>query len=313
MLSRVAESLYWIARYTERAENTARLLDVNYYATLEGGKLVQGQWAPLLAITGAEETFRAQVGRPDARSVPQWLAFDRRNPSSIVSCVAQARENARTLRDRIPSEMWECVNKAYHGLCFGTEGVLEREALHDYCVSVREASHLFFGISMATHPRDEGWAFMRAGQRLERADNVLRLLQVRYRRTRGEGKELAGALENHRWLAVLKSASAYEAYRKRVRSGLEPRRIAAFLLLDPGFPRSVRFCVNALNVSLRDIDRLNPGVQQGLLRRVGWLAARIEYADIDQILSGEELGLDQLLTEFGAIGAQIYESYFRVA
>jgi uncharacterized alpha-E superfamily protein len=307
MLSRVAENLYWIARYIERAENIARLLDVNYYATLEGAGLVTQQWSPLLSITGSQDEFIAKGYRADAKSVPQWLAFDASNPSSIRSCIAQARENARALRDRISSEMWECINSAYHKLCFGTEHVLPNDELHQYCVTVRDASHLFFGIAFATLLRDQGWLFLQAGRHLERGDAVLRLLQVRYRNT--DEQTIAQALENHRWMAVLKTASAYEAYRKS-KSRLEPRSIAEFLLLESDFPRSVRYCADTLRTSLELIAEANRGSKRDALREVGWLAAKLEYAQIDQILDDENPSLEQLLAEFNTVGAAIYRAYF---
>jgi uncharacterized alpha-E superfamily protein len=309
MLSRVAENLFWIGRYIERAENTARLLDVNYYATLETGGLVTEQWAPLVAITGSDDEFRKRGERADGRSVPNWLAFAPENPSSIRACITQARENARVLRDRISSEMWECINRAYHKLSFGTEFVLPNDSLHDYCIEAREASHLFFGIAFATLPREEGWQFLRAGQKLERGDNILRLLQVRYRRS---GKEaVAEAIENHRWMAVLKTASAYEAYRKRYQTRLEPRRIAEFLLLNPTFPRSVRYCADSLRGSLEAIAAENPGQRKDALREIGWLAARLEYATIDSILDKNNPSLDALLEEFNNVGQVIFEAYFK--
>jgi uncharacterized alpha-E superfamily protein len=307
MLSRVAENLFWIARYIERAENIARLLDVNYYATLEGGGLITQQWSPLLAITGSQDEFKAKSYRADSRTVPNWLAFDPSNPSSIRSCIAQARENARALRDRISSEMWECINSAYHKLCFGTEHVLPNDELHQYCVTVRDASHLFFGIAFATLPRDQGWQFLQAGQHLERGDALLRLLQVRYKNTGGQA--VAEALENHRWMAVLKTASAYEAYRKS-KSRLEPRGIAEFLLLEPDFPRSVRYCAETLCAALELIAEANRSGKRDALREVGWLAAKLEYAQIDQILDQENPSLEQLLGDFNAVGAAVYRAYF---
>ena len=309
MLSRVAENLFWIGRYIERAENTARLLDVNYYATLETGGLVTEQWAPLVTITGSDNEFRKRGERADGRSIPNWLAFAPENPSSIRACITQARENARALRDRISSEMWECINRAYHKLSFGTEFVLLHDSLHDYCIEAREASHLFFGIATATLPREEGWQFLRAGQKLERGDNILRLLQVRYRRSGNEA--VAEAIENHRWMAVLKTASAYEAYRKRYQTRLEPRRIAEFLLLDPSFPRSVRYCADSLRGSLEAIAAENPGQRKDALREIGWLAARLEYATIDAILDKENPSLEALLEEFNNVGQAIFEAYFK--
>jgi uncharacterized alpha-E superfamily protein len=326
MLSRVAENLYWIGRYIERAENNARLLDVNYYATLESGGLVAEQWAPLLKITGSEESFeqfeaaQQAAETANAQAVPRWIAFEPRNFSSIRSCIAQARENARALRDRISSEMWECLNMAYHRLCFGTEHVLPNDALHDYCVAARDVSHLFFGIAEATLPRDLGWYFLGAGRELERADNVLRLLQVRYRRTSNDAV-IHEAFENHRWMAVLKSASAYEAYRKEYQTRLEPSQIAEFLLLNTSFPRSVHACAEALHAHLKAIAKeTSVGGRGDILRESGRLAAKLRYSTLADIIKpedgdrdqddDEETGIDELLSGLGRIGAMIYKTHF---
>lgn len=309
MLSRVAESLFWIGRYVERAENTARLLNVNYYATLEGGSVISEQWEPLLAISGSHERFRSLMGRADGRSVPQWLAFERGNSGSIASSIASARENARGLRDRIPSEMWEALNTTYLRLCFQTDNVMEKDGLYEFCVSARDASHLFFGIAFATLPRDEGWAFLRAGQMVERGDNVLRLLQVRYKQRSGDLTQIA--VQNHRWMAVLKTASAYEAFRKRSQQGLDPRAIAEFLLTEATFPRSVLYCAENLEDALRQIDRHNPGCQPALLRESRWLTARLEHASVEAVLAREDPSLDTLLRDFNALGSAIADAYFR--
>src|SRR6266568_5025948 len=175
MLSRIAENLYWIGRYIERAENTASLLDVNYHANVEapvipGAKgIVTEQWAPLLTLTDDEAAFRKYYDRADGRTVPEWLAFHPQNSSSIRASLTRAREDARGLRDRISLEMWETLNRAYLELCLSTDRVLEQDGLHEYCVAAREASHLFSGIAYATLPRDLGWYFLLAGQQLERA------------------------------------------------------------------------------------------------------------------------------------------------
>lgn len=308
MLSRLAESLYWMGRYVERAENTARLLNVNYYATLETGGRVSEEWKPLLDISGTKEGFAEHFGRADAHSVATWLAFERRNSSSIASSLSRARENARGLRDRIPSEMWEAINRAYLDLCFQTEDVLARDGLFEYCSAARDLSQMFFGIAFATLPRDEGWSFMRSGQLLERGDNLLRLLQVRYGAA-GTGPVQA-AVDNHRWMAVLKTVSAYEAYRKRKHSGLDPRVIAEFLLLDEAFPRSVRYTAANLHDALVQIQRLHPQAHPELLRQASWLRARLEHADVDDILERESPSLGELLVDFNAVGSGIYSAYF---
>ncbi|UBV45215.1 alpha-E domain-containing protein (plasmid) [Deinococcus taeanensis] len=310
MLSRLAESLYWIGRYMERAENTARLLTVNYYATLETGGQVSEEWRPLLDISGGKDTFAQRYGRVDATTVPTWLAFDRTNPSSVSSSLARARENARGLRDRIPSEMWECLNRAYHDLCFQDEEVLARDGLFEFCSAARDTSQFFFGIAFATLPRDEGWLFMRAGQMLERGDNVLRLLQVRYRHRAVDPALMA--VNNHRWMAVLKTASAYEAYRKCNHASVTPRTIAEFLLLNAAFPRSVRYSSENLYDALAGIDRIHPGAHPELLREARWLLARLEHATVDELMDRDQQDLGTLLNDFNQIGSKISASYFTV-
>jgi len=316
MLSRIAENLYWIGRYIERVENTARLLDVNYHAIVEapvvaGARgIVTELWAPLLALTGDEAAFREQFDRADGQTVPEWLAFHPQNGSSIRASLARAREDARGLRDRISLEMWETLNRAYLQLCFSTERVLAEDGLHEYCAAAREASQLFFGIAHATLPRDLGWHFLLAGQHLERADNVLRLLQVRQRQAAGQ-EPVARGLENHRGMALLKSVSAYEAFRKRYHTALEARRIAAFLLLDPDFPRSVRHNLTALQRTLVDIERLNPGASDAATRHVGWLAARLEYLPgVERILDDKDPSVEVLLEEVAEVSDAISSTYF---
>lgn len=316
MLSRIAENLYWSGRYVERAENTARLLNVNYHAIIEaplvpGARgIVAEQWAPLLDILGDEESFREHYERADRTTVPEWLAFHSANPGSVRSCLALARENTRTLRDHISVEMWEALNRAYLSLCFNTEGVLERDALHDYCEEAREASALFFGIADATLSRDLGWYFLKAGQYLERADNVLRILMVRYRQYRNQGP-IAQGVETHRGMALLKSIGAYEAYRKRSHNPLEPAHIAAFLLLDPNFPRSVRFSAHVLKEILQEIHARNPGTSLEPARLSGWLSAKLEHMrDASSVIDHEEPSLESLLDELAEISLEATRCYF---
>ena len=315
MLSRIAETLYWIGRYIERAENTARLLSVNYLALMEaplvpGARgIVTEQWAPLLSITGDEESFRQHFERADAGNVSTWLAIHPNNPSSIRSTLAFARENARSLRDRISTEMWEAINRTYHALCLECSESLEEDRLFDYCVSAREASHLFFGIADATMPRDLGWHFMRAGQYLERADNTIRTLRVPYRQYRGQAP-VAEGIEAHRGMALLKSLSAYEAFRKRYRTQLEARLIAEFLLLDAEFPRSVRFALQAVNDILAELAIRNQGSGSEAQRHSGWLAAQLAYRQVSDILEAENPGLDTLLDDIATLSESITVTHF---
>ena len=321
MLSRIAETLYWLGRYVERAENTARLLDVNYHALVEA-PLVSGatdivteQWAPLLKIMDNEASFLQHFEGADAASVPVWMTVHSENSSSIRSSLAFARENARALRERISTEMWESVNRTYLELCVGASNTLE-EDLHDYCFKAREASHLFFGIADATLPRDMGWYFIRAGQYLERADNTIRTLMVRYRQYRGQAP-VAEGIELHRGMALLKSLSAFEAFRKVHHHGLEPASVAQFLLLDPHFPRSVRYCVRVLSEITNELVLRNPNTSLEARRQAGWLSARLEYmrdaSDITEADDGEALSLEALLQNLAEISDELTRIYFSQA
>lgn len=313
LLSRLAENLYWIGRYLERAENTARLVNVNYYATLENASGAAEYWKPLLDLLGGDAEIRVKYGQVDARSISAWMAFDRDNPSSIATSLAYARENARGLRDRIPSEMWEAINRTYLSLCFDTEQVLDRDGLFDYCVAARDASQLFFGIAFATLPRDEGWSFMRTGQMLERGDNTLRVLRGRFRGVEVEPQRdpTFRAFQDQRWVSVLKGFSAYEAYRKKVHTGIDPEDIADYLLLDPYFPRSVRYSADNLHDALMQIEQWHPGQHPDILRLSRWLVARLQYVEVQDILEREEPSLEVLIGDFNRVGAAIHNAYFK--
>ncbi|WP_291426821.1 alpha-E domain-containing protein [Deinococcus sp.] len=312
LLSRLAENLYWTGRYMERAENTARLLNVNYYATLENAGRAREYWKPLLELMGGDAPLRAKYGRVDARSISQWMAFDLDNPSSIASSMRYARENARGLRDRIPSEMWESVNRSYLQLCFENESVLDRDGLFEYCAHARDSAQFFFGIAFATLPRDEGWSFMRAGQMLERGDNTLRVLRGRFRGLDADISDhpTARALQEQRWVSALKGLSAYEAYRKQVHSGIDPDLIGDFLLLDEFFPRSVRYSAVNLKDALKQIEQWHPGQHPDILRLARWLVARLQYLTVDDILKVEDPSLEVLIGDFNRIGAAIHNAYF---
>ncbi|MBX3144591.1 MAG: alpha-E domain-containing protein [Trueperaceae bacterium] len=317
MLSRIAESLYWFGRYVERAEHTARLLDVNYHAIVEaplttGRSIVAEQWAPLLASTGSEDGFRMHFDRADSNSVPHWLTLHPDNPVSIRASLSFARENARALRDRISTEMWEAVNRAYLDLA-QSPNLWDEADLHDYCVAVREASHLLLGIAHATLLRDDGWSFLRAGHYLERGGSTVRLLQVRQRGARSDEPVSAG-LALHRAMSLLRSASAYEAFRKRHHGSPDLASISAFLLLDPTFPRSLLYCCEHLDEVLHEIGLRHPAESSREAQRLsGWLAAQLRYCgDVAEILDGGGAfpGLDELGTRLAGLSDEIGRSYF---
>ena len=319
MLARLAASLFWMARYLERAEHTARLLDVNYHAIVEaplavgGRRIVAEQWAPLLRITGSDTAFREHFDRADGASVVAWLTMHPANPGSIRASLGFARENARALRDRISTETWEVINRNYHTLASGSSTAPGDDDLHDYCEAVREANHLVMGIIDATLPRDLGWHLLRAGRSLERADNVIRTLMNRGRRA--DDGPVADGLEAHRMMALLKSMSAYEAFRKRHHGAPEPRAVAQYLLLDPDFPRSLRHSLHELHDAIVTLGRYGAARPEAerLERQIGWLAARVAYCpDVDRILEAGEPSLETLLDDVAGCADEIARTYFAV-
>jgi uncharacterized alpha-E superfamily protein len=310
MLSRIAESLFWMGRYVERMENTARLLDVNYHATLEGAGALEAQWEPLLDITFTKDTFGEFFTATDTQSVSLWLAVHTENSASVLSSLTFARENARSLRNRISTEMWESLNMAYHSIC-SKSGFFDESSLHHFCNEARDASHLFFGIAEATLPRDMGWHFLQSGRMVERADNVARLLEVIYPLFTHHQGGMAALTDHHRWTALLKSVSAYEAYLKTPMHFFESQSIAAFLLLSPKFPRSLSYSLATLADHLERIAKENPGVPQNVQRKLGWLRAQLEYIDhVDDVLTEEKPSLAQLLESINQVAAEITKSYF---
>lgn len=290
MLSRHAEHLYWIGRYVERAEDTARMLDVTFHTLLESpAGEEETAWKELLEVLALHHAYEGDALRAD--EVGQFLVFDRENPGSVLTTVERSRENARAVRDRISTELWEAINQfhlelANHDVAGGVMG-----QPYEMLRWIRDRGQLVAGVASETMPRDDGYKFIRLGTLLERAEMACRLLAVRYARMVNSGRGMAF----HAWVSVLKSVSAFEAYLKEYRAALDANKVLEFLLLSPVFPRSVLFClreVEALLVELAD-DEARPDV----LRLIGRVRARTEFCDIDEIL-GE--GLDQFLQRLQA-------------
>jgi len=313
MLSRIADSLFWIARYMERAEDMARILEVNYHMLLDPStQTVRLRWGPLVAISGEQERFSAHYEQPDARNVFEFLAFHQDNPDSIVRCVQMARENARTIRDRISREMWEDVNSLYHSvMAFKPE---EEMAVgpHRFCNAIKFGSHRFHGVADDTLPHDEGWHFLQAGRALERASMTARIVDVEYHQLLERALEAA---DNHQWMAVLKSVAAYEIYRREYHSRIEPEKVAELLILHPQHPRSIRFNIAALQQALRAISGTRSGSYANEAERLtGKLHETLMYDRIQDIFAR---GLHPFLTEMQntcrSIGEQIARTYFYYA
>lgn len=311
MLSRVADSLYWLSRYIERAENAARFVDVNLHMMLDLPVGAAEQWEPLVITTGDDTLFAQRYGEATRESVIQFLTFDRENPNSIVSCLRAARENARSVREIISSEMWEQVNIFYLMVTDQTADRRVKESPYEFFRSVKMASHLFEGLTNATLSHGEGWHFCRLGRLLERADKTSRILDVKYFILLPSPAEIGTPFDDIQWAAVLRSASAFEMYRKRYHH-LTPEQIVDFLLLDRDFPRSAHYCLLNTDESLHAISGspagtfCNPAEQH-----LGQLRAELAYAHVtDVIANGLHEFVDALQTKLNIIGEHIFATFF---
>ena len=282
LLSRVADTVYWMARYIERAENVARFIGVNQNLMLDLPGGFSDQWQPIVDTTGDRAAFleRYRAGTKD--NVVHFLAFDAENPNSIRSCVTAARENARSVRETISSEMWEQINSLY--LLLASESLKTvPEQLPQFCHQVRMACHLFQGITGVTMSHGEAWHFIRLGSMLERADKTTRILDVKYFILLPSVADVGTPYDDIQWAAVLKSVSGFEMYRKR-HGRISPERIVEFLLLDADFPRAVRHCVGLADQSLHAITGSSPGTYScPSERRAGLLRSELDYAQVDAI------------------------------
>lgn len=329
MLSRHADSAFWIGRYVERAEATARAIDVHYHFGLESpftGKALT--WESILAISGQSDLFSERYEVQDERNILYFFAFDDGNPNSIRSCLHFARENGRSIRDQISSEMWQCLNTNY--LRF-REWNINRALASPYAFfeQVKEGGHLFRGITERTLLHGETRQFWDVGQYLERADQTARILDVKYHDLLPRFQSTAaipeppdpsvdpatvgGPIDTHGWIAVLKSVGAFEAFRKTFRQGVSPSRVAEFLILHPDFPASIRFSVGKVEEGLRRIsgnrDRSPANAAE---RAVGRLYNDLNYLRAEDIVAG---GLHEFLDDVqkacSHIGGAVITTYLR--
>jgi uncharacterized alpha-E superfamily protein len=257
MLSRVAHSLYWMSRYIERAENIARLLEVNLQFLLDFQDIeddsVKEHWGSIIASSGNEELFDEHYKIADSHTATAFFAFDLRNPSSILACVYSARENARMIRDQISLEMWETINELYLFLkSRDTEKVWQAGA-NEFFQQIKNHSHLFQGLIDATFSRSEGWEFLQFGKFIERAEMTTRILDVKYHILLPTAADVGGAIDTAQWQGVLRSASALEAYRRFYVREILPWKVAEFLIFSDSFPRSLHFCIAQVDELLRRI------------------------------------------------------------
>jgi uncharacterized alpha-E superfamily protein len=297
MLSRVADSLYWLARYIERAENNARILDVNLQVTLDDDSVGQDgdavAWVPILATLEDQKLFSTLYAVTNADTVCEFVTFAKENPNSIRSCVAGARENARTVREYISSEMWERINSLYLWINSTEARQLFASSAIDFFRHVVDYSHQFHGTTNATLTHGEGWNFLEIGKYLERADSTSRILDLKYHILLPRGEKVGGNVDTVQWQAVLKSCSAFEAYRKLHTGTVTPASVAEFITLHDSFPRSIRFCVEHLDAALHRISGCaRTHFDTDAERLSGKLCSDLNYMTIGEIF---KMGLHQYL------------------
>jgi len=311
MLSRVADSIYWMCRYVERAENLARFVDVTLGMMLDLPEDSAEQWLPLVSTTGDYEWFAEHYGIATQENVVRFLTFDPEYSNSILNCLRNARENARGIRETISSEMWEQLNRFYFMVKDAAKDPSKIESLFDFFQEVRLASYQFKGITDGTIPRGESWHFARLGRLIERADKTSRILDVKYFVLLPDVEDVGTPTDELQWSSVLRSVSGLEMFRKRHR-GITPERVVGFLILDRLFPRSIMYCVNASDSSLHAIS----GSPQGTFwnpaeKRLGKLRSELAYANVSDIINhGLHEFLDGFQTDLNDIGGAIRQTFF---
>ena len=312
MLSRVADSIYWMSRYVERAENLARFADVTHHMALDLPAGSDQQWGALVYASGDQEYFEQNYSEPTRENVIHFLTFDRKYSGSILSCVEAARENARSVRESISSEMWEQLNQ----FCItvrdaATAGPLESP--NEFFQYIKDASHLFVGITVTTFAQGEAWHFSRLGRVLERADKTSRILDVKYFTLLPNLKDVGTPIDDLQWSAVLRSVSGFEMYRKR-HHGITPKRVVGFLVLDRLFPRAIMHCVDSADRSLHVISGSPEGTFWNVAdKRLGKLRSELAYATVDEIIAdGLHEFLDSLQTQLNGVADGIHNVFIAV-
>jgi uncharacterized alpha-E superfamily protein len=316
MLSRVANSLYWMSRYIERAENIARIVDVNLQLLLDLRNLDEERlakhWLSIVQTTGDEEQFFALHKKATAQNVTEFLVFQMDNPNSIVSSICQARENARMVRDQITVELWEELNRLYWFVRTPTARQVWQASPSEFFQQIKASSLHIIGLAHATLIHNEGWWFTQAGKFIERADKTSRILDLRYETLPEKGvPQTVSETDALEWSAILRSCSAWDAYKTIHGAEVSPRLVAEFLLLNEDFPRSVRFCVDELNHALRKIS----GVAEGKFcndaeKLAGRLVAELQFSTIDEIFDAGLHGhLDGLQGKLNDIGGALFNAY----
>lgn len=313
LLSRYAEALFWLARYMERIENLARILDVTDTFVRHG--VDQTGWRSVIQINADEERFLKRYGEANAATVAEFYLVDRENPTSIASSLFAARENARTLRPLISTEMWAQINVFYNRVRGLTAADAAPSRVSGLCAYLKEQCQAHAGITDGTFFRDQGWAFYNIGKYIERGDQTSRLVDIKYHTLLPTTDDVGGAVDISQWHALLRTASGYHAFRRVYPSGMTPAYVAGFLLLNHSFPRSVVLCVRQIEVYL---TQLSSGYSlRGAYEaqeRLDELRAALLDQTIDDILSrGLHEFLDWVQRQFIEVHNAVAAAFWRKA
>ncbi|MCB0153394.1 MAG: alpha-E domain-containing protein [Anaerolineae bacterium] len=308
MLSRVADNLYWMSRYLERAEHTARLIDVNLDLMADRSQETVNQaWEKVYLGLG----LPLPEQMPEAYDITQMLTFDATNDAAIVSHIAAARENARQVREQLSSEMWEQINRLYLRVKSSNIETIWQSQPHEFFQMVKEGAQLFQGIGSATMNHGEGWHFIKVGQYIERASNIAALLKAYLSEAPGEEQGPVSANQYVNWVGLLRSCTAFEAYCKVYTADPKYNCIAEFLLLNDEFPHSIHFSVKMMRTALEAIaEATDTRKNSQVYRRVGRLKAMLDYDQIDEVIGGDlDDYLDNVQRHCAQIHSAVYQTY----
>jgi uncharacterized alpha-E superfamily protein len=317
MLSRDADSMYWMSRYIERAEHVARLLLVNGNLLIDVGDLApalqERQWLSVINILRLDEKDAALQGEGNMGDrVARHMTFNASNPSSLISCVTRARENARSIRENISAEMWETLNSLYWSIRGDDARARFEDSHEDFYRSIMAGSMIFQGLTDQTMAHDQRWLFTQVAKHLERIDVTCRVIETKFNILNGAETQLESALRNIHWMAVLRSCCSIEAYRRNHLGEMEPLRVAAFLILERHFPRSIRFSVQQAVEAVAAIHAsVDPNAVDPAERVLGRLNAQLEYAEMAEILNeGLPAYLQRIQASVAEAALAVQKAYF---